>query len=101
MQSKQERLLTYLNPLHQESEETKNLFDKWYQPSKSIQIRYVTFLTGILYLIYSQVDKNIAPTSALPLMTFFHLYILPFGLFFIAALTFKQSLNKLTSIYCG
>ena len=98
MKSRQERVLTYLNPLYQESKETKKQFSEWYGSAKIIQIRYVSILTGILYIIASQIDKSIAPASILPVMIFFHLYVLPISLFFIAAITFRKKFNKLMHV---
>lgn len=98
MLNRQENFLTYFNPLHAKSKETKEEFSKWYEPSKNIQIRAVTLLTGILYIIYSQIDKYIAPASILPVMTLLHLYILPITLFFISALTFSNKYNKMMTL---
>ncbi len=88
-----QKLLTYL-----ENRKTKEQFSEWYGESKSTQIRYVTILTGILYIICSQIDNLVAPASILPVMIFFHLYLLPLSLFFISALTFKENSSNLTNI---
>ena len=81
-------VLLYLNPLYFEANVVKNKFNKWYGSSKIIQIRAITILTAFLYIIYSQIDIEIDPSSAKPLMTLLHLYALPLSLFFIAGLTF-------------
>lgn len=81
-------VLLYLNPLYFETNEVKNKFNEWYDSSKTIQIRAITILTAFLYLIYSQIDIAIGPSSAIPIITILHLYVLPLSLFFIAGLTF-------------
>ncbi|MDD5157518.1 GGDEF domain-containing protein [Sulfurimonas sp.] len=90
----QKSILSYLNPIYFEEKKIKKQFNKWYESSKIIQIRTVTLLTGILYLLYAQVDKLVAPTSILPVMTLLHLYILPTALFFITLLTFWNKFYK-------
>ena len=91
-------VLLYLNPLYFEDEEVKRKFNKWYEPQKTIQIRAVTILTALLYLIYSQINQNFAPSSIQPLMALVHLYSLPSGLLFIAILTFWDRLLRITNI---
>lgn len=81
-------VLLYLNPLYFEANEVKNIFNNWYSSLKIIQIRAITILTAFLYIIYSQIDIAIDPSSAKPIMTLLHLYVLPLSLFFIAGLTF-------------
>jgi len=93
-----QRILTYINPLYLEDKKTKEQFGEWYGASKNIQIRYVTILTGILYIISSEIDRVVAPASILPVMIFFHLYLLPLTLFFISILTFKKKFCKVTCI---
>lgn len=87
-------VLLYLCPLYFEDKEVKDKFNKWYGASKIIQIRAITILTAFLYIIYSQIDKAIAPSSIKPIMALLHLYALPLSLFFIAGLTF------LSRYYC-
>jgi len=81
-------LLLFLNPLYFEDNVVKSKFNKWYGASKIIQIRAITILTAFLYIIYSQIDIAIAPSSTKPIMILLHLYALPLGLFFITGLTF-------------
>ena len=92
-----ENLLSYLNPLHLQGTKTKQEFNNWYEFSKLFQIRAITILTAILYIIYSQIDVTIAPKSLLPLMTFIHFYMLPLSLFFISSLTLGSRFNRLTN----
>ena len=88
--------LIYLNPLYFEDEEVKKKFNKWYGLQKIIQIRAVTILTALLYIIYSQINQSFAPPSIQPLMTLSHLYILPLSLLFISILTFWDRFHHLT-----
>ena len=91
-------VLLYLNPLYFEDEEVKKKFNKWYEPQKIIQIRAVTILTALLYIIYSQINQNFAPSSIQSLMTLLHLYILPLILLFISFLTLRDKFYRLTNI---
>lgn len=96
MKSKFGKLSTYLNFTDLKSRESKNQFNEWYRPYKMTQIRYVSVLTAILYILYACIDNIIVPPSVLPISTFFHLYILPISLFTISGLTFFKNLHKLT-----
>lgn len=90
--------LSYLNPLYFEDEEVKKKFNEWYGLQKIVQIRAVTILTALLYILYSQINQNFAPSSMQPIMTLLHLYILPLSLLFISILTFGVRLHHLTNI---
>ena len=62
------------------------------QPARRIHIRYITVLTGILYIIYSQIDKFVLPPDISFLASFLHLYITAPILFMIAFLSFFEKL---------
>lgn len=98
MQKWQKNVLSYLSPIYFEDKETKERFNLWYENSKIIQIRAVAILTGILYMVYAQIDTIIAPISILPFVTLLHMYILPITLFFIGALTFWNKFHKTATV---
>jgi diguanylate cyclase (GGDEF)-like protein len=59
-----------------------------------IQIRIITILTGILYIIYSQIDQYVLPSNIINTASSIHLYLIaPFG-FFISFLTFFPKYYK-------
>jgi len=86
------------NPIDFKDAKTKQRYENWTQTSKLLQIRYIAVLTGLLYIIASIVDHIIAPKNILPLMTTFHLYILPPFLFLIFFLSFKPRAIKVMVI---
>lgn len=53
-------LLRLLDPLYGMPEATRQAFDEWYRQAKIPQIRYVAFLTTLLYLIYAAIEWNVA-----------------------------------------
>ena len=70
-------------------------FDQWMQQEKLPLIRFISLLTGVLYIVATYVDYQIAPKELLPLMSIVHLYILPPLLFLITYLTFKPKLHQI------
>lgn len=71
----------------------KNLEKKyiqWKAPSTRVQVRIISFLTAILYLLYYQTDRLIGPPEALSVMKIFHLYLLPCLAIIISVLSFKK-----------
>jgi len=80
------------------SSDMEEKFDAWIAPLKYAQISAVSFLTGVLYIIYSQLDTLVAPAEVLPIMTAVHLYIIPPVLFLIALLSFWKKLSTFTVV---
>jgi diguanylate cyclase (GGDEF)-like protein len=80
------------------SRDTRLKFDKWTAEEKLPLIRFISLLTGILYIVATYVDYQVAPKALLPLMSIVHLYILPPLLFLITYLTFQPKLHQLTII---
>ena len=70
--------------------ETKKRYERWITKSKLLQIRGISALTAILYVVATVTDHLIAPPELLGMMTLFHLYILPPFLLFISLLTWKK-----------
>lgn len=68
-------------------------YNKSIQAFTLIQIRIITVLTGILYIVYSQIDQYILPSNIMNIASSIHLFIAPFG-FFISFLTFFPKYYK-------
>lgn len=74
-------------------------YHEWKLPSRRMQIRFISLLTGLLYMLAFQIDKYIVSGEALDLMMLFHLYLLPVILFTISILSFwKKFYNKMIFI---
>ena len=76
--------------------QTQRSFKHWMGKSKLLQVRAISALTAILYIVASVTDHLIAPPEILGNLTLFHLYILPPFLLLIFLLTFKRELTTLT-----
>jgi len=76
--------------------ETKDDFDQWVAASTLVQIRCVSVLTGLLYLVYAYIDTLYAPEDHLYERVTIHL-ALALLLFAIAALTLNKRLYKFLS----
>jgi len=79
-----------------QDKETKQKFDQWMIRSSLLQIRLITALTSLLYIIYALINSIKVSSDVLPLMLTIHLYILPPLLFLISLMTFKKDFHKLT-----
>ena len=75
--------------------ETKKRYERWITKSKLLQIRAISALTAILYLVASFTDHLIAPPETLGTMTLFHLYIMPPFLLLISLLSRKKRFTSL------
>lgn len=87
------RVVYYFDPLDNKPS-LKDEFEVWDKPSRMIQVRFITFLTGLLYLVYSCIEDGILSHKALSFSTFIHFYFLPPLLFLISAMTFSQKLYR-------
>lgn len=74
---------------------TKEKFDQWMIKSNLLQIRLVSALTGLLYMIAALINSLVVSNDILPLMITVHLYIMPPFLFLISLITFKKDLYRL------
>ncbi|PLY07328.1 MAG: GGDEF domain-containing protein [Arcobacter sp.] len=63
-------------------------YNKSIQTFRLIQIRAITILTGILYIVYSKIDQYILPEDIMNIASNFHLYIIAPILFIISFLTY-------------
>jgi len=70
-------------------------FDQWMIKSNILQIRLVSALTGLLYMIAALINSLIVSGDILSLMITIHLYIMPPFLFLISLMTFKNDLYRL------
>jgi len=86
-----------LKSINLPSIETPQEFNHFMQKEKLHQIRFISLLTGVLYIVAAFVDYQVAPKSLLPLMTIIHLYLMPSILFLITFLTFKPKLQRITN----
>ena len=76
------------------NKEIKEKYNKSIQAFTLIQIRIITILTGILYIVYSQVDQYILPSNIMNISLSIHLYIIAPIVFFISFLTFLPKYYK-------
>ena len=74
---------------------TKEKFDQWMIKSNLLQIRLVSALTGLLYMIAALINSLIVSGDILSLMITIHLYVMPPFLFLISLMTFKKDLYRL------
>lgn len=74
---------------------TQNKFDQWMSKSNLLQIRLVSALTGLLYMIAAFINSLVISSDILPLMITVHLYIMPPFLFLISLMTFKKDLYRI------
>lgn len=82
-------ILSSINPLYDANKETRQEYGAWSEPSRRLRIRAVAVLTGILYIVYAQIEM-LLPAPFLEFTTLLHLYILPASLFFISLLTLSH-----------
>lgn len=76
------------------NKEIKDKYNKSIQAFTLIQIRIITILTGLLYIVYSQIDQYVLPSNIMNMASSLHLYIIaPFG-FLISFLTFFPKYYK-------
>ncbi|MBN2870529.1 MAG: GGDEF domain-containing protein [Campylobacterales bacterium] len=91
-------LMTSLDPLYHESRDVKQAFREWDKDSRTVQIRSVTFLTALLYIIFSFIDREILTGEALSFAMTLHLYFLPPLLFLISAMTYAPKLYRIMTL---
>ncbi|MGV8921234.1 MAG: diguanylate cyclase [Pseudomonas sp.] len=67
------------DPLHGLSPSTRKDFVIWHWQAKLSQIRYVAFLTALLYLVYAAIEQSV-PTEQRDLRLYVHGLVLPVAL---------------------
>ena len=65
-------------------------FKDWIRPIQLKQISAISFLTGLLYLLFAFVDYLISPENLLPLMYLVHIIVMPSILFAISILAYLK-----------
>lgn len=88
-----ERLAQSLDPLHGLPEATRREFAHWYQQAKLPQIRYVAFLTMVLYLIYAAIEQNVA-RDHLGLRLLAHGVAVPLALLAVGLMSFRETARR-------
>ncbi|WP_310439958.1 GGDEF domain-containing protein [Sulfuricurvum sp.] len=87
------KVVVYFDPLlENESLNLKKEFEAWDKHARTIQIRILSLLTGLLYIAASYIERDILSSDTLSFATSLHLYFLPPLLFFISAMTFFRTL---------
>lgn len=89
-------VVAYFDPLESKPLTLKKEFEAWSRPARMIQIRFIAFLTGFLYIIFAYIEHKVLSLNALSFAIFMHLYFLPPLLFLISAMTVTQRLYKPT-----
>lgn len=87
-------LVRSLDPLHGVPDATRLAFDSWYRQAKLPQIRYVAFLTVVLYLIYAAIEWNVA-TDQRWARLLIHGVLVPVSLLVIALASYRPSQYRL------
>lgn len=90
------KVVAYFDPLESKPLTLKKEFEAWIRPARMVQIRFIAFLTGFLYLIFTYVEHQILSFNILSVATFIHCYFLPPLLFLISVMTVTQRLYKAT-----
>jgi diguanylate cyclase (GGDEF)-like protein len=88
-----ERLRQSLDPLHGLPLATREEFGCWYRQAKLPQIRYVAFLTMLLYLIYAAIEQNVAQ-DYLGVRLFAHGVLVPLALLAVGVLSFREGAQR-------
>lgn len=87
-------VVAYFDPLENKSSTLKKEFEAWRRPARMIQIRFISFLTGFLYIIFALIEHKVLSMNVLDFAVLIHLYFLPPLLFVISAMTITQRLYK-------
>jgi diguanylate cyclase (GGDEF)-like protein len=74
---------------------TYQLYKKWDKPARQIQIAAITFLTGLLYIVFSFLDKSWASDTVQMVMIQIHLILVVPLLFTISFLAYKKRFYSL------
>lgn len=87
--------VTYPPAVDLQNKPTQEKFEQWMIKSNLLQVRLVSVLTGLLYMLATLLNSLLVSDDILPLMIMVHLYIMPPFLFVIALMTFKKELYRL------
>ncbi|PHR57799.1 MAG: hypothetical protein COA44_04795 [Arcobacter sp.] len=81
-----------------EEKEMENRFSIWRNKNRFIQIRYISLLTGLLYILVSLMDYLFAPKEVVDVLWKTHFFFLPPILFFISYISTNKRYIKLSNI---
>ncbi len=90
MQKILQSILPFELPQSFSDEATCQLYRKWDEPTRQIQISAITFLTALLYIIFTFLDKSWASEQAQILMLRIHLFAVVPILLTISYLAYKK-----------
>ncbi len=90
MQKILQSILPFEFPQSFSDEATCQLYKKWDEPSRQIQISAITFLTALLYIIFTFLDKSWASEQTQVLMLRLHLFAVVPILLTISFLAYKK-----------
>jgi len=89
-----QKLLQYILPFEMPHRfpdvSTYHLYKKWDKPARQVQIAAITFLTALLYIVFSLLDKSWASESVQTVMVQIHLFLVVPLLFTISFLAYKK-----------
>lgn len=89
-----QKLLQYILPFELPhrfpDESTYRLYLKWDQPARQVQIAAITFLTALLYIVFSFMDKSWASEQVRSIMFQIHVFLVAPLLFTISFLAYKK-----------
>lgn len=87
-------LAQLLDPLHGMPKATRLAFDDWYRQAKLPQIRYMAFLTTVLYLIYAAIEVVVEADQSLARL-FVHGIVVPLALLMIGLSSYRAERHRL------
>ncbi len=94
-----QKLLQYILPFelpHRFPDESSyQLYKKWDKPARQIQIAAITFLTALLYIVFSFLDKSWASEPVQTVMIQIHMFFVVPLLFSISFLAYKKRFYSL------
>ena len=94
-----QKILQYILPFELPQsfpdESTCHLYKKWDEPARQVQISAITFLTALLYIIFTFIDKSWASEQVQVLMLKIHLFAVVPILLTISFLAYKKRFYNL------
>lgn len=95
MQKILQYILPFESPQSFADEQAYQLYKNWDEPARRIQISAITFLTALLYIIFTFLDKSWASEPVQDLMLTIHLFAIVPMLFTISFLAYKKGFYHL------
>lgn len=88
-------ILPFESPQSFADEQAYQLYKNWDEPARRIQISAITFLTALLYIIFTFLDKSWASEPVQDLMLKIHLFVVVPMLLTISFLAYKKGFYNL------